>query len=409
MDNEDFYDILDVKRDASQDDIKKAWRSFSRKYHPDMQHGKSDEEKKAAEETFKKGQAAYECLSDPEKRDVYDRYGLDGLNGHAQQGGFGSGLGEGLREFLKRRMSGFGFGFNPFSGMDGFNPFGEERQSKRKAPSNNEPEDGQSYRIRMEVDLEDVIFGAEKEFTMDGFDVCPDCHGHKCDGYDECPECDGRGMTQRIQGNMIFQSTCHHCGGSGYSPKNVCKTCNGSGRVKAKKQIKLKIPKGMPEGGQLRARGKGIPGINGGEDGDLYVVVTTKKHPLFRRNPDYGNLRLEMDLYVNPLITACGGTIQIPTPYEMKSQYVAAGISDGQKIIIDDGGIRTDDEYKRTGPLVVTIKFDTINAGRFTTKEKNAIKEAYDVISKDKDCLVYSRQQMNELNKTKLPWVNSKV
>ena len=109
-----------------------------------------------------------------------------------------------------------------------------------------------------------------------------------------------------------------------------------------------------------------------------------------------------MDLYVNPLITACGGTIQIPTPYEMKSQYVAAGISDGQKIIIDD-------EYNRTGPLVVTIKFDTINAGRFTTKEKNAIKEAYDVISKDKDCLVYSRQQMNELNKTKLPWVNSKV
>ena len=405
MDNEDFYDILGVKRDASQDDIKKAWRSFSRKYHPDMQHDKSDDEKKAAEETFKKGQAAYECLSDPEKRDVYDRHGLDGLNGHAQQGGFAEGFGEGLREFMKRHF-GFSWGLD---GSDDFNPFGRSaHNSKPKAPSNLDPEDGQSYRIRMEVDLEDVIFGAEKEFTMDGFDVCPDCNGHKCDGYDECPECGGQGMTQRIQGNMIFQSTCHRCGGSGYFPKNLCKTCGGSGRVKAKKKLKLKIPKGMPEGGQLRARGKGIPGINGGEDGDLYVVVTTKEHPLFKRNPDYGNLRLEMDLYVNPLITACGGTIQIPTPYGMKSQYVAAGISDGQKIIIDDGGIRTDDEYRRHGPLVVTIKFDTINAGRLTTKEKSILKEAYDVISKDKDCLVYSRQQMNELNNTKLPWISSK-
>lgn len=403
----DFYKILDIDKNASEDEIKKAFRRFSKKYHPDMQHGKSDAEKKEAEETFKKGQAAYECLSDPEKRKIYDEYGIDGLRGHAQQGGFSGGMGDNLREFMKRHF-GFSWGFGD-DDEEGFNPFGNpfgSRQSKRRAPSNLDPEDGQSYRIRMEIDLEDVIFGAEKEFTMDGFDVCPECHGKKCDGYDECPECHGQGMTQRLQGNMLFQSTCQKCGGSGYSPKNVCKKCSGSGRIQAKRQLKVKIPKGMPEGGQLRVRGGGVPGINGGKNGDLYIVVTTKKHPIFRRNPDYGNLRLEMDLYVNPMISFCGGYVSIPTPYEMKSYYLSAGVKNGQTIVLPDDGIRSDDEYKNRGPLVVHIIYDTINSGSLSQQEKDTLSAAYDVISKNKDCLVNSRQQFNDLNnKTKLPWI----
>jgi len=405
----DFYKILGIEKNASESEIKSAFRKFSKKYHPDMQHGKSDAEKKEAEETFKQGQAAYECLSDPEKRKIYDEYGIDGLRGHAQQGGFSGGMGDNLREFMKRHF-GFSWGFGDDDEED-FNPFGNpfgQRQQKKKAPSNLDPEDGQSYRIRMEIDLEDVIFGTEKEFTMDGFDVCPECHGKKCDGYDECPDCNGQGMTQRIQGNMVFRTTCHKCGGSGYSPKNVCKKCNGSGRVQVKRQIKVKIPKGMPEGGQLRVRGGGVPGINGGQNGDLYIVVTTKKHPIFRRNPDYGNLRLEMDLYVNPMISFCGGYVSIPTPYEMKSYYLSAGVKNGQTIVLPDDGIRSDDEYKNRGPLVVHIIYDTINSGSLSQQEKNTLSAAYDVVSKNKDCLINSRQQFNELNyKTKLPWIVS--
>ena len=406
MDNIDFYNVLGVDRNASDDEIKKAFRTFSKKYHPDMQHGKSDEEKREAEETFKKGQAAYECLSDPEKRKIYDEYGLDGLSGHAQEGGF-SGMPSGLADFIRRHMAGFGFNFGFGDDDEGFNPFGGggRRGKKRRAPSNLDPEDGASYRIRMEVDLEDVIFGTEKEFTMDGSEVCPDCHGHKCDGYDECPDCHGSGMHQRIQGNMIFQTTCQTCDGSGYSAKNVCKKCGGNGRVKAKKQVKVKIPRGMPEGGQLRVRGAGIPGINGGENGDLYIVVTTKKHPLFRRNPEYGDLRLEMDLYINPLIAAFGGNVSIPTPYEMKTQYLAAGVKNGQKIVIEDGGIKIDG---RCGPLVVTVIYDTLNTAYLSKEDKETLKSAYEIVSNNKNCMVNSRNQNDDLlNKTKLPWVLS--
>lgn len=402
----DFYKILGIEKNASEGEIKSAFRKFSKKYHPDMQHGKSDAEKKEAEETFKKGQAAYECLSDTEKRKIYDEYGIDGLRGHAQQGGFSGGMGDNLREFMKRHF-GFSWGFGD-DDEEGFNPFGNpfgSRQSKRRVPSNLDPEDGQSYRIRMEVDLEDIIFGTEKEFTMDGFDICPECHGHKCDGYDECPDCNGQGMTQRIQGNMVFRTTCHKCGGSGYFPKNVCKKCNGSGRVQVKRQIKVKMPKGMPEGGQLRVRGGGVPGINGGQNGDLYIVVTTKKHPIFRRNPDYGDLRLEMDLYINPLIAACGGTVSIPTPYEMRTQYLAPGTKNGQKIVLDDSGIRQDG---KNGPLVVNLIYDTLNPSMFSEKDKEILKTASETILKNPDCLVNSRQQTNDLNtKTKLPWIVS--
>ena len=226
-DDTDFYKILEIDKNASDDEIKKAFRRFSKKYHPDMQHGKSDAEKKDAEEMFKKGQAAYECLSDPEKRKIYDEYGIEGLQGHAQQGGFSGGMPDGLAEFLRRHMGSFGFGFDPFGddifgGGGSFNPFGHAETHKRKAPSNMDPEDGKSFRIRMEVDLEDVIFGTEKEFTMDGFDVCPECHGKKCESYEECPDCGGAGMKQRIQGNTIFQTTCGRCNGTGFSIKNPC-------------------------------------------------------------------------------------------------------------------------------------------------------------------------------------------
>lgn len=404
----DFYKILGIDKSASEDEVKKSFRRFSKKYHPDMQHGKSDAEKKEAEEMFKKGQAAYECLSDPEKRKIYDQFGIDGLKGHAQQGGFSGGMSDGLAEFLRQHMRGFGFHFgfdeddNSEEQSFGFNPFGNNRQSKRKAPSNSEPEDGRSYRIRMEVDLEDVIFGTEKEFSINGLSECPECHGKKCDGYDECPHCHGRGMSQQIRGNTIIQSTCEYCGGSGFSPKNVCKKCDGSGRIEVKREIKIKIPKGLPEGGQLRVRGAAECGLNGGANGDLYIVIQTKNNPIFKRTND---LDLEMDLFVNPLVSVCGGNVSIPTPYELKTTYLSAGMKNGQKLRLGGFGIKKDNG--ESGDLIANVIYDSINPAELSEKEKEILKNASDVVFNNSKCLTNAMKQSKELNKLKLPWIMS--
>jgi len=405
----DFYQILGIDKSASDDEIKRAFRKFSKKYHPDMQHDKSDAEKKEAEEMFKKGQAAYECLSDPEKRKVYDEYGIDGLRGHAQESGFSGGMPDGLRDFLRNHMRGFGFGFNPFGDDeeddDGFNPFGHSRSSKKKTPSTSDPEDGPSYRIRMQVDLEDVIFGREKEISIDGFNVCPECHGHKCESYEECPDCKGTGTHTRIQGNVIFQSSCPTCNGEGFKAKGVCNKCMGSGRTKIKRQIKVRIPIGMPEGGQMRVRGAGCVGLNGGTDGDLFIVLTTKEHPIFRRE-NRSDLDLEVDLFVNPLISLCGGNVSIPTPYEMKARYLSAGTKTGQKILIPDYGIRKSSAEK--GDLIVNVYFDSISQNNLTQNERAILTTAFDTIEKNRNCLVNSKKQTKDLNeKTKLPWILS--
>lgn len=392
----DFYKILGIEKNASESEIKSAFRKFSKKYHPDMQHGKSDAEKKEAEETFKQGQAAYECLSDPEKRKIYDEYGIDGLQGHAQRGGF-SGMGDGLADFLRRHMSSFGFGFNPFGGMDddddeSFNPFGR-RQQKRKAPSNLDPEDGQSYRIRMEVDLEDVIFGTEKEFTMDGFDVCPECHGHKCDGYDECPDCDGQGMTQRIQGNMLFQSTCQKCGGSGYFPKNVCKKCNGSGRVQVKRQIKVKIPIGFPSGGTLRIKDAGAAGLNGGKNGSLFIIVNSKKsNEIFERlEPD--GLDLGVNLYINPLMGAFGGDTFVITPFGTTSITIPEKTENGTVITLKNLGIN------KQGNLIVKIIYDMLDIDSLTEEEKEYWKSVLLTSNNPKQYLKNFKKQLLKVTK----------
>lgn len=397
----DFYKILGVDKNVSQEDLKRAYRKFAMKYHPDHQHGKTDVKKKEAEETFKNGQAAYECLSDPEKRKIYDQYGIDGLkNGFNSAGGFSDGMSEGLAEFLRQRMGDFGFHF----GMDDmdFNPFAHRENQKRKAPSNLDPEDGRSYRIRMQVDLEDVIFGNVREFEIIRSDVCPECHGRKCDGYEECPKCNGSGMFNRIQGNMIFQSTCQTCGGSGYVTKNTCKKCGGSGRVKAKNSIKLRIPVGCDEESQLRIRGAGEVGLNGGKTGDLLIEVTTKEHPVFNR---VSKLDLQVDLFVNPLTTVYGGNVSIPTPYEMKTTYLHAGMKNGQKFRLNGYGIRKSENER--GDLIVRLVFDTIDANQLDLKTDEILRKAcVELENAGSKCLPGVKRQQSELNKCdKLPWI----
>ena len=406
----DFYKILGLEKDASDADVKKAFRKFSLKYHPDMQHGKSEAEKKEAEETFKRGQAAYECLSDPEKRKVYDQFGIDGLKGHAQQGGF-SGMPSGLAEFIRRHMGGFGFGFDGNSDESdsfgfNFNPFSHAHgaEAKSRVPTSEEPEDGKSYRIRMAVDLEDVIFGTEKEFTINGMGVCPECHakyGKKCESYEECPQCGGLGMTRTMSGNVIYQSTCAKCGGAGYFAKNPCKKCNGTGRVEVKRELKVKIPKGMPDGGQLRVRGAGDAGLNGGSDGDLFIVVQVKPNEVFSRLDD--GLTLAVDAYANPLISVFGGSVSIPTPYEMKVHQIVPGVKNGQKIRIPGYGIRLDNG--QSGDLIVNLRYDSIDPNELSSSDKEILKRAFDVVSKKPNCMANAVKQHESLSKLNLPFI----
>lgn len=391
----DFYKILGIDKSASEDDIKKAYRKLAMKYHPDRQQGKSDSEKKEAEEMFKNISAAYECLSDSEKRQAYDQFGLDGLKGNATSSEF-EGMPSGLAEFLRRHMGGFGFNFG-FEDDKDFNPFSHQRSRKRNPPSNNEPEDGRSYRVRMALDLEDVIYGKEKEFSIDGFVVCPECHGHKCDEYEECSECHGFGMSQHIDGYTIIQSTCRKCGGSGFMMKNKCKKCNGSGRIEAKREYKVKIPKGFPEGGQLRVKGGAEPGLLGGKDGDLYLRIQTKDHPLFRR---IGELDLEVIAYASPLINLFGGKISFPTPYGIKEQDFIRGIESNYTFKLNGYGIGKDDSaIKIPGDLYVKIVYDKLDINAFNEHEQEVLQKAAMLLESNKKCCLKKNEQ-NQIAKS---------
>ena len=352
----DFYQLLGVERDVDDQALKKAWRKFSMKWHPDMQHDKSEEEKKQAEEMFKKGQAAYECLSDPEKRQIYDQYGEDGLNGHPQGGfhGFNGEMPHGMADFIRNHMRNFGFDFDEDS----------ETARRTEPPDSNMPEDGKSFRIKMDVNLEDIIYGAEKEFTIDGFNVCPDCHGHNSKQFTICPDCNGSGMFQKIEGNTLFQTTCRRCQGSGYVVMPLCHTCNGFGRVKAKRDIKVKIPAGMPDGGQLRIKGGGVPGINGGQDGALFIIINTKNPTgLFKRiNPD--GFDLAVNLYINPLMGAFGGKTFVITPFGPKDITIPEKTENGKILTLPNLGIN------KQGTLYVNVVYDMLDIDALDKDEK---------------------------------------
>ncbi len=351
----DFYKILGVDRNASADDIKKAFRHFSKQYHPDMQHGKSEAEKKAAEEMFKKGQAAYECLSDPEKRSAYDEYGIDGLRGHAQHSGFGDGMPDNLADFIRKHMRGFGF-----------NPFGdEEEEQRRDPPSNLDPENGRTVRIQMKVNFDDVLYGAEKNFTMDKLDVCPVCHGHKCSGFAACSECHGTGIHQRVEGYTIFQSPCTRCNGSGFEMKDKCSNCNGTGRIQTSKEFKVKIPVGFPNGGILRVNGGGEAGLNGGKDGHLLIVVfSDNTDGVFTRQSD-DSFNLETKLFIHPFMGVLGGKTIVLTPFGPEQIDIPPKTDNGKVITLRNNGI----DHK--GSLLAKVTYDMIDVDSITPDEKS--------------------------------------
>ena len=291
-DKRDYYEVLGVSKTASDDEIKKAFRTLAKKYHPDMHPGD-----KECEEKFKEAQEAYAVLSDAEKRKQYDQFG------HAAFDGTGGGAG----------------GFD-FSGMDMGDIFGDifgdffGGGSRRR--TNDGPMKGSNLRTSVRITFEEAIFGCEKEIEMVLKDECHTCHGTGAKPGttpETCPKCDGKGKVvftqQSFFGTVQNVQTCPDCGGSGKIIKDKCPDCRGTGYIASKKKIQVSIPAGIDNGQSVRIREKGEPGINGGPRGDLLVEVVVSRHPSLQRQ--------DMNIYSTAQISfaqaALGGEIRIHT------------------------------------------------------------------------------------------------
>lgn len=351
--NKNYYDILGVSRTATEDEIKKAFRKISKENHPDMQVGKSDAEKKAAEARFKEASEAYDTLSSKEKREKYDMMGSGSQN-------FDS-----FREaddVFSTFASHFGFG-----GMHGFggSPFSN---AAREAPNPNGPEDGADIQIRLDVSFKESLFGVVKEFDINVEDVCHTCNGTGTadkNGFSKCPHCNGTGMMQQSHGNMFIQSTCPYCHGQGYSNFNPCPTCGGSKRNPKRKHISVKIPAGVHDGTKLRIANAGQSGIKGGRNGDLYCILKVQSSELFKRQ---GN-DLLTTLYISPIVASIGGDVDVYTPYGNVKIKIPAGTVSGKQLRVPRKGVKTD---TMQGDLYLNVEIEPLV--NLTKEQKDLLK-----------------------------------
>ncbi len=298
MNKRDYYEILGVPRNASESEIRKAYRKLARKYHPD-----ANPDDPNAEEKFKEVNEAYEVLSDPEKRSRYDQFGHAGTQTGFDPGGFG-GFGEG-------GFGGFGTGFD-----DIFDMFFGGMSSGQRAQTRRGPERGNDLRFDLEITFEEAAFGTEKEIRVPRTEKCPTCDGTGArpgTTPSACTACGGTGQVRTTQrtpfGQFVNIRTCERCGGEGWVIESPCPECGGNGRVRRTRKIKVKIPAGVDDGSRLRIGGGGEAGIRGGPPGDLYVFVTVKPHPLFERQGH--NILSEVE--VGLAQAALGTEIEIPT------------------------------------------------------------------------------------------------
>ena len=319
MANRDFYEVLGVAKDASADEIKKAYRKLAVKYHPDKNPGDA-----AAEEKFKELGQAYEVLSDAEKRAAYDRYGHAAFSGGS--GGFGGGGGfhDPMDLFSQVFGGAFGGGFEEFFG-------GGRRQRSGK-------QRGSDLRYDLEISLEEAARGVEKELEIEHHAACPTCNtsGSKSGGGARtCTSCGGRGVVARQAGIFIQQSTCPECRGTGETIADPCPDCRGEGRVNKTSRIKIRIPAGVEDGTRLRSSGNGDAGVRGGGAGDLYVFLHVKAHEVFER--EGGDLYCKVPLRFTT--AALGGELEVPTLDGRASIKIPAGTQSGTLFRLRERGV----------------------------------------------------------------------
>lgn len=313
----DYYEILSVERNASGEEIKRAYRKLAVKFHPDK-----NPDDPHAEEKFKELGEAYDVLSDGEKRAAYDRFGHAAF---AQGGGRAGGFHDPFDIFREVFGGGGGGGiFETFFGGGGAQPDGSQR--------------GSDLRYDMQITLEEAAFGVEKEIEVRKLDACEICHGSGAAPGSRavtCPTCRGRGQVVSSRGFFQVSQTCPNCHGLGEVIERPCERCHGEGRVEKTSRIKIKVPAGISHGSRLRSSGNGEAGVRGGGQGDLYIVVHIKEHPIFQREED--NLFCEVP--ISFATAALGGEVPVPTLEGKASLKVPAGTQSGQSFRLRSKGV----------------------------------------------------------------------
>lgn len=308
MNNTEYYDRLGVSKDASQDEIKRAYRKMSKKYHPDIN------KEPGAEEKYKEVQEAYETLSDDQKRAAYDQYGPDGANaGFGGQGGFG--------------------GFDGGAGFGGFEDIFSSFFGGGASRNPNAPRQGDDLQYRVNLSFEEAVFGAEKEVHYNREATCKTCSGSGAKPGTSpvtCGRCHGQGVinvdTQTPLGVMRRQVTCDVCHGTGQEIKDPCQTCHGTGHEKQSHKVSVKIPAGVETGQQIRLAGQGEAGFNGGPYGDLFVIINVNTSDKFTRDGS----TIYYTLNISFVQAALGDTVEVPTVHGNVEMTIPAGTQTGK-------------------------------------------------------------------------------
>jgi molecular chaperone DnaJ len=319
MAKRDFYEVLGVPKNASDDEIKKAYRKLAMKHHPDRNQGDAA---KGAEEKFKEAKEAYEMLSDPQKKAAYDQYGHAGVDPNMRGGPGGA---EGF--------AGFGDAFGDIFG----DIFGGARGGQRGG--GRQVYRGADLSYAMEISLEEAASGKESQIRIPSWDDCETCKGTGAKpgtSVKTCSTCHGQGVVQMRQGFFSVQQTCPHCHGSGKIVPEPCTACSGQGKIKKQKTLEIKIPSGIDDGQRIRSTGNGEPGQNGGPSGDLYIEVRLRKHDIFEREGD----DLHCQVPVSMTTASLGGEIDVPTLAGKATIDLPEGTQSGKTFRLRGKGIK---------------------------------------------------------------------
>ena len=350
----DYYEVLGVEKNASADEIKKAYRKSAMKYHPDRNPGD-----KEAEEKFKELGEAYEVLSDQEKRSRYDQFGFAGVDPN-----YGGGAG------------GYGGGF----GFDGFGDFGDIfgeffGGGSRRQNTQNMPRRGENVGARLELTFEEAAFGVEKEVSAQRIENCAACNGSgSADGVIEtCSQCHGSGQVRTVRNimgmQMQSQTTCPQCSGRGKIVKNPCNTCRGKGKVRRTQKIKVKVPAGVDAGQTVRIRNEGSVGSNGGPNGDLMVEIYLKRHPIFERD----GINVYCEVPITFTQAALGAEIEVPTLDGKETFEIPEGTQTGKMFTLMGKGIPVVNNPKRRGDHRFTVVVETPT--KLTKEQKDLLRQ----------------------------------
>lgn len=364
----DYYEVLGVTKNASDDDIKKAYRKLAMKHHPDRNQGDAA---KKSEEQFKEVKEAYEMLSEPQKRAAYDQYGHAGVDSNAgfRPGGPGA---EGFGGFAEA----FGDIFGDIFGQAGGGGGGGPRRSGGPQVYR-----GSDLSYAMEITLEEAAAGKETQIRIPSWEGCTTCSGSGAKAGTTpktCPSCSGTGTVTMRQGFFSIQQTCPHCHGTGKIIPEPCATCHGAGKVKKNKTLEVKIPAGINEGMRIRSAGNGEPGTNGGPPGDLYIEMRIKQHEIFERDGD----DLHCTVPVGITGAALGGTVEVPTLGGKAEIELPEGTQHGKTFRLRGKGIKgVRSSYP--GDLYCHITIET--PIKLTDAQKKLLRELDESLAKSPD------------------------